>query len=118
MFSMEIFRNEKDVQTYSAGEALVEEGAPGDAMFVVLDGQVEITRQGKVLEQVGPGGVFGEMALIDQAPRNATARALTDCTVARIDKKRFMFLVQQTPFFSLEVMRVMANRIRAMSAMM
>ena len=52
------------------------------------------------------------MALIDHSPRSATARAQTDCKVALIDERRFMFLVQETPFFALRVMGVMANRLR------
>ncbi|HEU5100134.1 MAG TPA: Crp/Fnr family transcriptional regulator [Roseiflexaceae bacterium] len=60
----------------------------------------------------GPGGIVGEMALIDDRPRSATAVAATDCRLVPIDERRFTFLVQQTPMFALAVMRVMAERLR------
>ena len=56
--------------------------------------------------------MFGEMALVDSEPRSAEAVARTDCKLVPINKKRFAFLVTETPFFALEVMQVMANRLR------
>jgi CRP-like cAMP-binding protein len=67
---------------------------------------------GKVIDSAGPDSIFGEMALIDQSPRSATAIARTPCKVVPVDQKRFTFMVQQTPFFSIQVMRIMANRLR------
>jgi CRP/FNR family transcriptional regulator, cyclic AMP receptor protein len=64
---------------------------------------------------VTAGGILGEMALISDDARSATARAIGECVVIPIDQKRFLFLVQQTPFFALKVMRVMCNRLRAMN---
>ena len=60
---------------------------------------------------------MGEMALIDHGPRSATVTASTDCTLAEIDEKRFLFLVQQTPMFALSVMRLLSQRLRRMNAM-
>jgi CRP-like cAMP-binding protein len=59
------------------------------------------------------GGIFGELAIVDGAPRSLSATAATDCDVVRIDEKRFRYLVQETPYFAQEVMRVMAERLRA-----
>ena len=73
---------------------------------------VRIVSNGRELELLGPGGVFGEIALIDNGPRSADAVAATDCRVVPIDENWFKFLVQQTPFFSLQIMRVMADRLR------
>ena len=70
---------------------------------------------GNVVEEVGPGSVFGEMALIERAPRVATARAVTSCRMVRVDERRFRFLVQQHPLFALPIMRVMASRLRRMN---
>ena len=67
---------------------------------------------GKLVEQLDAGGVIGEMALIDTGTRSATAIAKTDCKLAPISKKRFHFLVQQTPHFALQLMRIMADRLR------
>ena len=68
------------------------------------------------LEEVGPGTIFGEMALIDLGPRSASAVAVTDCELVSIEKRRFWFLVQETPYFAETVMRVMAERLRRRAA--
>jgi CRP/FNR family transcriptional regulator, cyclic AMP receptor protein len=81
-------------------------------MYVIRSGEVEIERDGKVVERLSPGGIFGEMALIDGSPRAATARAKTACEVAPITEKTFLFLVHETPFFAIAVMRALANRLR------
>ena len=81
-------------------------------MYVIRSGEVEIERDGKVVEQLGPGGIFGEMALIDRAPRAATATTKTACAVAPITEKAFLFLVHETPFFAISVMRGLADRLR------
>lgn len=108
----ELLRNEPDVRAFAAGEVIFAEGQAGDCMFAVLDGQIEIRKQEKTLETVSPGGVFGEMALIDQEPRSASAVAKTDCRVAAIGQRRFTLLVQQTPYFALQIMHILADRLR------
>ena len=65
-----------------------------------------------MLGRLGPEDVFGEMALIDNSPRSLTAVAITDTTLATIDRHRFLFLVQETPTFAIDVMTVMAERLR------
>ena len=112
----EVLRNESTALTFRAGETIFSEGERGDTMFAVLDGEVEIRKHGHVLETVAHGGVFGEMALIDDAPRSADAIAKTDCRVVAIGEKRFMTLVQQTPFFALQLMQVLSDRIRRNTA--
>ena len=99
---------------YAAGDVIFAEGDKGDAMFVVRTGEVTIERGGRVMETLSGGGVFGEMALIDGSPRSATARAKTDCEVAPINEKTFLFLVHETPFFAIAVMRTLADRLRRM----
>ena len=99
---------------YAAGDVIFAEGDKGDAMFVVRTGEVTIERGGSVMETLSGGGVFGEMALIDGSPRSATARAKTDCEVAPINEKTFLFLVHETPFFAIAVMRTLADRLRRM----
>jgi CRP-like cAMP-binding protein len=97
---------------YRAGDPIFAEGDPGDRMYAVRAGQVEIVSDGRVLETIDTGGIFGEMALIESVPRSAAARAKTACEVVPIDAKRFRFLVQQTPHFATQVMKVMADRLR------
>jgi CRP-like cAMP-binding protein len=99
---------------FAAGDVIFAEGDKGDVMYVVLTGEVAIERGGRVMETLGGGGVFGEMALIDGSPRSATVRAKTECEVAPINEKTFLFLVHETPFFAIAVMRTLADRLRRM----
>lgn len=96
----------------AAGSVLFQPGEPGDVLYVVLSGELEIRIGGQVVETIGPGGIVGEMALIDNAPRSAAVNAASDAVVVPVNERRFLFLVQQTPFFALNVMRVMASRLR------
>jgi CRP-like cAMP-binding protein len=81
-------------------------------MYAVVEGQVDIFVNGKLVETVEAGGIFGEMALIDAESRTATAVARTDTKVVPVDERRFLFLIQQTPNFALHVMRVLSERLR------
>ena len=98
--------------TFAPGDTIFTTGDPVDYMYVVRSGEVEIERDGKVVETLSGGGIFGEMALIDGSPRSATARAKTDAEVAPINEKSFLFLVHETPFFAIAVMRTLADRLR------
>jgi len=82
----------------------------------VRSGELQIIDGNRVFETLGPGGIVGEMALIDGGPRSATVRASAPSEVVALDQKRFLFMVQQTPFFALRVLKVMSSRIRAMNA--
>ena len=113
---LDIFAAEEHPLIREAGEAIFNQFDMGFEMYVVLEGQVELTMDSKVLEVLGPGEPFGEMALIDQVPRVATATAKTACKLAVIPEKRFLFMVQQTPEFALLIMKVMADRLRRMNA--
>jgi CRP/FNR family transcriptional regulator, cyclic AMP receptor protein len=97
------------------GEVIFSEADKGDKMYVIRSGEVVIERKGKVIETLAPGGIFGEMALIDGSPRSATARAKTACEVAPISEKSFLFLVHETPSFAIAVMRTLADRLRRMN---
>lgn len=112
MNPLNLFRNEPATQALPDGAVLFHEGDAADAMFVVLEGEVEVVHDGRVIETVGPGGLVGEMALIEQAPRSATAVARGSVRVAGVSHQRFTFLVQQTPGFALHVMRVLVDRLR------
>ena len=110
--TLDMFRNATDTVSFQAGDVIFQAGDTAEVMYVVVEGEVDIVVGGKAVDTTGPGGIFGEMALIDAGPRSAGAVARTDCRVVPISERRFTFLVQQTPFFSLQVMRVMAERIR------
>jgi CRP-like cAMP-binding protein len=117
MAILDLFRHAQDSETFPAGSAVFREGEPGHVMYVVKEGQVEVRVRDQVVAVVDPGGIVGEMALIDDKPRSATVLARTDAVLIPVDEKRFTFLVQQTPYFSLEVMRVMAERLRQVHAL-
>jgi CRP/FNR family transcriptional regulator, cyclic AMP receptor protein len=99
-------------RNFAKGKIIFKEGDDGDEFFVVIRGQVEIRSGDRHFETLGADGIFGEMALIDDSPRSATAVALTDVIVAPIKENQFLFLVKNTPFFALSVMRVLAYRLR------
>ncbi len=107
-----ILRHEPDIRSFKQGETIFKEDDTADCMFAVVDGAVEIHLRGAVVETIAPGGVFGEMALIDRLPRSATAVAATDTSVAAISEKRFLRLVELTPRFALQMMQVITERLR------
>jgi len=113
---IQLFKNSNDAQPFTAGECIFREGENGNTMYVLTEGEVELATHGQVVDVVGEGGIFGEMALIDHGSRSATAIARADCKVMAIDEKRFAYMVQQTPNFALQVMRIMAERLRRMDA--
>src|SRR5262249_10068548 len=116
MIKINIFDKATDSEHYTAGQTIFTANDTGISMYAVLEGEVDILIQNKVVETATPGSIFGEMALIEpDRRRSATAVAKTDCKLVPIDQKRFTFLVQQTPFFALEVMQIMADRLRRWS---
>ena len=112
---LDMFATEEHPRACEPGEKIFETYDMGAEMYVVLEGEVELTIGSRVVETLGPGEPFGEMALIDQAPRTATAIAKTPCKLAVIPERRFLFMVQQTPHFALQIMKVMADRLRKMN---
>ena len=110
-----LFNNTKNQQTFEAGTVIFAEGDRADSMYVVLDGELDVWVGSNLLEVIGPGGIIGEMALIDRNTRSATAVAKSTCRLALVDERRFQFMVQETPYFALHVMRVMAERLRRMN---
>ena len=97
-----------------AGERIFLEHDTGDCLYVVHTGRVDVITLGTVLESVGPNGIFGEMAMIDDGPRSAAALTSEPTELAVIDKTTFLTLVREEPEFALRVMRVLAQRIRRM----
>ncbi len=103
------------LERYSSGNNIFQEGELGNKMYVVKEGEVELSVHGKIIVRVGKGGILGEMALIDNKPRSATAWAKTNCQLVPIDEQGFLTLVHQNPEFSLEVMKVLVERLRLMN---
>jgi CRP/FNR family transcriptional regulator, cyclic AMP receptor protein len=114
MPTINLFDHSDDTVSFSARETIFKKGDPKDYAYAVISGEVDLILGETILETVGPGGLLGEMALIEQKPRIATAIAKTDCRLVRINEKQFLFLIQITPNFALQVMRIMADRLRRM----
>ena len=85
-------------------------------MYVILEGDVDLRIAEGRIETLGPGEPFGEMALIDSEPRAAGAVARTRCRLVSISERQFLDLIHDTPYFGLEIMKVMAHRLRRMNA--
>lgn len=103
-------------QSFAAGEKVFLQDDDAVCLYVVRTGKVQVITYGTVLENVGPGGVFGEMAMIDGAPRSAAAMAAEPTQVMAIDRETFLFLIQRDPEFALRIMQVLTNRLRRMNS--
>jgi CRP-like cAMP-binding protein len=101
---------------YQRGNVIMVTGQTGALMYVVLEGRVAISIRGAVIERVGPGGVFGEMALVDQSPRSANAAAETDCALLAINRNVFLSLVKSDPTFGIALLGATAERVRNTAA--
>lgn len=115
MVFFELFANNPDLVHVAAGQTLFREGEDGHQMFVLTTGSAEIILNNRVVETLQHGSIVGEMGLVSPGPRSATVLAVTDCEFVAIDERRFLYLVQQTPFFATQVMRVLAERLRAVN---
>lgn len=98
---------------FKAGDVIFRQGDPAQELFIIQSGEVEIRLGNRVLETLPQYSNFGEMALIDNAPRSATAIAASDAKLVPVSEKQFLFLISNTPYFALNVMRIMARRLRA-----
>ncbi len=107
-----LFKNDPDSKFFPAGTTIFKAGETGDCMYIIQEGEVNILLGEHIIETAGSDELVGEMALIDTDLRSATAVTKSDCTLVPIDKKRFTILVQQHPYFPLQVMQVLADRLR------
>ncbi|MBM3356845.1 MAG: cyclic nucleotide-binding domain-containing protein [Betaproteobacteria bacterium] len=97
-------------------KVIMKEGEAGVFMYVVVEGRAAITIQGRTVERVGPGGVFGEMALVDQSQRAASAVAETDCSLLAINRNDFLALVKTKPEFGMYLLKAVAERLRYLTS--
>jgi len=104
------------VVRYEKGKIIMVAGQAGALMYVVTEGRVGISIRGAVVDRVGPGGIFGEMALIDQSPRAANAVAEADCALLAINRNVFLNLVKSEPRFGIALLSAMAERLRNTAA--
>lgn len=100
------------------GTAVVSQGAVGACMFVVTEGHIEISIDGIVIEHVGPGGIFGEMALVERTGRAATATAHTDSSWLLISRADFLDMVKANPAFGIALLRSLSARVQHIGRML
>ncbi len=103
------------VVSRAPGEVVVREGDPGDALFVVVSGTLAVSREGKHLKEVGAGATFGEIALLDGAPRSATITAVTAAELLRIPREELTALLDESPELSRGIIRTLIGHLRAAS---
>jgi len=104
--------NDIETRRIRAGDVIFGEGDKADELFVIKSGHVRIQVGNRTMADLTADNIFGEMALIDSEPRSATAVAITDVELVPVSEKQFLFLVTQTPYFALRVMRILAQRLR------
>jgi CRP-like cAMP-binding protein len=109
-----VFRSADEVRDLGAGQVIFHEGDEGREMYGVVSGSVVLSKNGVQVATIGPDGTFGELALIDHSPRSLTATTVDATRVAVINERTFLFLVHETPAFALQVMRSLADRLRAL----
>ncbi len=111
-----IFEKEIPTVAYPAGATIFAAGQSGDSMFLVQSGEVDLRVGLHTVETVAAEGFFGEMALLEEGTRSADAVARTDCTLVPINQRQFLFMVGETPFFALEMLRTLSMRLRKADA--
>ena len=110
-----IFESDTPPENFALGSVIFQEGQPGDTMYIVKEGEVEVRVHGVTVEVVTADGFFGELAVIEDGPRSATAIARTDCVLIPLDARKFDFMIHANPLFAREVMRQMARRLRGVN---
>lgn len=112
---LKMFSHWKEVEEHKAQTVIFEEGAPADALYVIISGEVALNLRGERLGTEGVGGIIGEMAISPSATMNTTVTSLTDVKLARLSRYQLNMLMTKNTEFSLHVNRTLANRLRAVN---
>jgi CRP-like cAMP-binding protein len=97
---------------FPPGQIIVTQGTPGQAFYMIITGRVEILRDGVSLGAFGPGDFFGEMSLLDSAPRSATIRALDQTSCLMLSSWDFRALLERHPSIAIKLLEVLSRRLR------
>ena len=95
-----------------AGKVLVREGAAGAEFFVILEGTADVSMHGKKVATLGSGAFFGDLALLDKAPRNATVTAVTPMELMVLGQREFAAMIDEVPGFAHKLLSGLAHRLR------
>ncbi len=113
VLTVELYQRPPSPKTFQRGEVIFSAGETGKVIYGIIEGEVELWVNGKVVETIKQGDIFGEGALVHpDHKRDETATAKTDSLLAFLDRQHFLFAVDQTPMFALEVMRSYSDRLR------
>ena len=107
----QLFDTAENIEVYSPGDVIFREGEQAHHMYVVLDGEIELQVDGRPVGSSRANDLLGEMAIVGSHKRTATAIAKTPCRLAPVTERRFVLLVQETPYFALHVMKVLTDRV-------
>jgi len=111
--TVELFSTVPETLEYKTGATIFREGESGQVMYGIIAGAINMQVDGKTVETIKAGDIFGEGALVrPEGLRGSTAIAATDCKLAVLDQERFKFLIENTPNFAIEVMRSYSDRLR------
>jgi CRP-like cAMP-binding protein len=117
VITVSIFQKQPDPKGFSAGQVIFEEGQPGNEMYGIIEGEVDIVVNGKVIETIEMGEVFGVGVLVGVEKRTYTAIAKVNSKLGFLDEKKFLFAVQETPMFALKVMKSYSERLSRLQHM-
>ncbi len=98
---------------FEAGRVLMREGRAAYELFVVAEGTLEVTRDGVHVADIGPGGVAGELAVLNHVTRNSTVTTKTDVSLIHIDGREFRTLLEQVPEIAVKLLPIVASRASA-----
>ena len=105
-----------DEVRFRRGSTVIREGDLGETLFVILEGEAEVTRGGKTLTRLGPGDFFGEISLVDRGPRTASVAAETPLVTVRLFRREFVRLARTEPSLVAKVLLTLARRLRSAEA--
>lgn len=103
-------------ETHPAATEIVREGEFDDCMFLIVQGKVDITKEGRQLAQLGPRDFFGEMAVFDGETRSATAVAATTVHLLRLERQDLFFVMDEQPGIAITICQTLSRRLRELNA--
>ncbi len=114
MNKITIFEYTRPNSAFEAGETIFRQGDIPNLVYIIKSGIVDIVLNGEVIESLVEGDIFGEMALVDDSPRSASAVSRTDSTLVSLDQDAFENYVHATPHFAVQVLKITTSRLRKM----
>ncbi len=115
---IELFKHSKITKSYTPGDVIFEQGSSGETMYIVLEGVVQVTVNGKEVAELKAGHILGEMSIVEKRPRSASAISKTDSKLVPIDKESFLYIVKENPQFALFIMKDLSHKIRELNQLL